>query len=69
MKKPILYIFRGKKFWMISFQGMPEEEDLRNSAAGSFRGVVATRFGRDADVEAVLKERDRNATTNPKDRA
>lgn len=54
---------------MISFQGMPEEEDLRNSAAGSFRGVVATRFGRDADVEAVLKERDRNATTNPKDRA
>ena len=56
MEKPTLYIFRGQEFWMISFQGMPEEEDLRNSPAGSLPGVVATRFARDVDVEVVLKE-------------
>jgi hypothetical protein len=56
VKKPTLYIFRGKEFWMISSRGMPEEEDLRNSPEGSLPGVVATRFARDADVEMVLKE-------------
>lgn len=56
MKKQTLYIFRGQEFWMISFQGMPEEEDLRNSPEDCLPGVVATQFARDADVEVVLKE-------------
>ncbi len=56
MKKPILYIFRGDKSWMISSRGMPEEEDMRDFMAGSPPGVVATRFARDADVEVVLRE-------------
>ena len=56
MKKPILYIFRGEKSWMISFQGMPEEEDMRDFLAGLVPGVIATRFARDADIEVVLKE-------------
>ncbi|MGH7408726.1 MAG: hypothetical protein ACREKF_12060 [Candidatus Methylomirabilales bacterium] len=56
MKKPILYIFRGDKSWMISFQGMPEEDDMQDFLAGLRPGVVATRFARDTDVEVVLKE-------------
>jgi hypothetical protein len=56
VKKPTLYIFRGEKSWMISFRGMPEEEDMRDFMAGSPPGVVATRFERDTDVEVVLKD-------------
>lgn len=41
---------------MISFQGMPDEENMPALLAGSFPGVVATRFARDTDVEVVLKD-------------
>lgn len=41
---------------MISLQGMPEEEDMRDSPAGSRPTAVPTPFTRDADVEVVLKE-------------
>ena len=56
MKKQILYIFRGDKSWMISFRGMPEEEDMRDFLARLAPGVIATQFARDTDVEVVLKE-------------
>ena len=55
MEKPIAYLFRGERFWMLSLGGIPEGDELRDSPPGSNPDITPTAFSREADVELVLR--------------
>lgn len=54
MAKPILYLFRGKAVWCVSFRGFPEDEDLGSDDPCDPLSEVPTPFSRDMDVETAL---------------
>ena len=55
MTKPILYLFRGERVWMLSLRGMPEDEDLTPRSGASSPTLVPTTIARDVDVPTALR--------------
>lgn len=55
MTKPILYLVRGERVWMLSLRAIPEDEGLTPDSGPSLPTIVPTPFARDLDMERVLR--------------
>ena len=55
LTKPLLYLFRGKTVWMLSFRGIPEDEDLTMSGEAASPTIVPTAVPRAVDGETAFR--------------